>query len=253
MTPAAVAELVRSVAHDVLSGRRLDPAALPATITVYRPRDPRHGDYATNVALLAGKRAGVAPREFASWVAAALRRRREMGSAKVAGPGLLNLRLTTRARNEIITQVLAGGAGLGALQGRPTRGLAGLEEHPTVQEAQFVHARLAAMQRHAADLGVGHHGARLEILIHPREADLVRTLGEFPAAAGSAAQPRRLLAYLPRLSGAYHQFEGSCRVLPMGDEEPAPPHSARLALCQATRQVLASGLRLLGVSAPERM
>jgi arginyl-tRNA synthetase len=253
VTPAAVAELVRSVAHDVLSRRRLDPAALPATITVHRPRDPRHGDYATNVALLAGKRAGVAPRELASWVAAALRQRRELRGADVAGPGLLNLRLTTQARNQIITQVLAGGAGLGALEGRPTGGLAGLQEHPTVQEAQFVHARLVAMQRHAADLGVTHQGARLELLTHPREADLVRTLGGFPTAAGSAAPARRVLAYLHQLTGAYHRFESSCRVLPVGDEEPAPPHSARLALCQATRQVLASGLHLLGVSAPERM
>jgi len=42
-------------------------------------------------------------------------------------------------------------------------------------------------------------------------------------------------------------------VLPMGDEEPAPIHAARLLLVEATKTVLANGLRLLGVTAPERM
>ena len=53
--------------------------------------------------------------------------------------------------------------------------------------------------------------------------------------------------------GAYHRFYDTCRVLPMGDEEPTDLHRARLLLVDATRTVLANGLRLLGVSAPERM
>ncbi|MGH3930538.1 MAG: DALR anticodon-binding domain-containing protein, partial [Pseudonocardiaceae bacterium] len=51
----------------------------------------------------------------------------------------------------------------------------------------------------------------------------------------------------------HHIFSDTCRMLPMGDEEPGPGHAARLALCQATRQVLANGLGLLSTSAPERM
>jgi len=51
----------------------------------------------------------------------------------------------------------------------------------------------------------------------------------------------------------YHGFYADCRVLPMGEEPIAPIHSARAALCAATMQVLANGLDLLGVSAPERM
>ena len=51
----------------------------------------------------------------------------------------------------------------------------------------------------------------------------------------------------------YHRFYDNCRVLPMGDEEPADLHRARLMLVEATRVVLANGLGLLGVSAPERM
>ena len=131
MTPAALADLVRSVAHDVLTGRGLDPVVLPATVSIERPRVPDHGDYATNVALRTGPRVGVAPREFAGWLAHALDQRREVRSAEVAGPGFLNLRLAPDAQGDIVAQVLAAGERFGALQGRPTPRLAGLEGLPT--------------------------------------------------------------------------------------------------------------------------
>ncbi|MDI9918114.1 DALR anticodon-binding domain-containing protein, partial [Rhodococcus sp. IEGM 1379] len=51
----------------------------------------------------------------------------------------------------------------------------------------------------------------------------------------------------------YHRFYGACRILPQGDEDATDVHRARLALCAATRQVLANGLELLGVTAPEQM
>jgi arginyl-tRNA synthetase len=262
VTPAALAELVRFLAHDVLTSRGLDPAALPATVTVRRPRDPVHGDYATNVALQTGKRAGVAPREFAGSLAQALARQPAVRCAQVAGPGFLNLWLAAQAQGAIVAQILADGERFGARPCRPIPRLAGLDEPVPAQDA---HARLAAQARHAADLGVSCAGARLELLEHEREGELIRTLGEFPriVAAVSAAAPisgtaqlrqaRRLARYLEQLTSAYHRFDGSCRVLPMGDEQPCPRHAARLALCQATRQVLANGLGLLSLSAPERM
>jgi arginyl-tRNA synthetase len=260
VTPAALAELVRSLAHDVLTGRGLNPAALPATVTVQRPRRPEHGDYATTVALQIGRRAGVAPQEFAGWLAQALALRRGVRSAEVAGPGFLNLRLAAEAHGAIVAQVLAAGERFGAIPGWPTPRLVGPEEPPTADAAQYAHARLAALARHAADLGISCAGAPLELLDHEREGELIRTLGEFPrivaAAAASpsgAADLRRVVRYLEQLTSAYHRFDGSCRVLPMGDEEPNPRHAARLALCQATRQVLSNGLGMLGLSAPERM
>lgn len=262
MTPAALADLVRSLAHDVLTGRGLDPAALPATVTVQRPRDPKNGDYATNVALQVGKRAGVAPQEFADVLARVLALHCGVRSAEVAGPGFLNLRLAADAQGAIVAQVLAAGERFGALPGRPIPRLAGLEEPLSMHAVQYAHARLAAVARHAADLGISCTGVQLELLEDEREGELIRTLGEFPrivAAAASASggaelrQARRLARYLEQLTSAYHRFDGSCRVLPMGDEQPCPRHAARLALCQATRQVLANGLGMLGISAPERM
>lgn len=66
-------------------------------------------------------------------------------------------------------------------------------------------------------------------------------------------EPHRIARYLEELAGAYHRFYGACRILPQGDEDATDVHRARLALCAATRQVLANGLELLGVTAPEQM
>jgi Arginyl-tRNA synthetase len=120
---------------------------------------------------------------------------------------------------------------------------------------QYAHARLASLARNAADLGL-EPGTAFGLLDHAREGDLIRTLGEFPAVVTSAAElrePHRVARYLESLASAYHKFYDACRVLPMGDEEIGDLHRARLALCVAARQVLANGLALLGVSAPERM
>ncbi len=73
------------------------------------------------------------------------------------------------------------------------------------------------------------------------------------ASAAELREPHRVARYLETLASAYHKFYDACRVLPMGDEEITELHRARLALCAAARQVLANGLGLLGVSAPERM
>ncbi|WP_214403482.1 arginine--tRNA ligase [Pseudonocardia lacus] len=549
MTPALLAELVRTTASDVLAERGLDLAALPSDVGVERPRNPEHGDYATNVALRTAKRAGVAPRELAGWLVEALSAREGIASAEIAGPGFINLRLAADAQAGIVREVLGAGASFGngdelgtqsinlefvsanptgpihlggarwaavgdalgrvlsargakvyreyyvndagvqvdrfaesllaAALGRPVPedGYAGayvaeiavqlvernpgvldlpaderlrvfrqagrdlmmadiertlhsfrtdfdlyfseqslhesgaveaaverLKEQGNLYEAdgawwlrsteqgddkdrvviksdgrpayiagdiayyadkrargfdkliymlgadhhgyiarlkavavasgdpadtvevligqmvnllrdgepvklskragtiltmddlvdalgvdaaryalirssvdstldvdldlwtrrtndnpvfyvQYAHARLASLARNAADLGVTP-GEELALLTHDREGDLIRTLGEFPAVVATAAElrePHRVARFLESLASAYHKFYDSCRVLPMGDEEPTELHRARLALCVAARQVLANGLDLLGVSAPERM
>jgi arginyl-tRNA synthetase len=72
-------------------------------------------------------------------------------------------------------------------------------------------------------------------------------------AAAALREPHRISRYLEDVAGDYHRFYDTCRVLPQGDEVPNELHTARLALCQATRQVIANGLGILGVTAPERM
>jgi arginyl-tRNA synthetase len=128
-------------------------------------------------------------------------------------------------------------------------------ENP-VYYVQYAHARLSALARSATELGIAADTAHLELLVHDREGTLMRTLGDFPKVLKSAAslrEPHRVCRYLEDLAGDYHRFYDSCRVLPQGDEQPGDLHAARLALCAATRQVIANGLAILGVSAPERM
>ena len=120
---------------------------------------------------------------------------------------------------------------------------------------QYAHARVASLLRNAADLGVVA-SSHPELLIHDKEGELLRALAEFPRVIKAAAElrePHRVARYLEELAGTYHRFYDSCRVLPRGDEETSDLHRARLLLADATRIVLANGLRLLGVSAPERM
>ena len=550
MTPADLAELLRSTAAAVLIEHGLDPAALPETVTVERPRNPEHGDYATNLALQVGKKAGANPREFAGWLVAALADADAIAAAEVAGPGFVNLRIETAAQGVMVANIVAAGADYGrsglldgqnvnlefvsanptgpihiggtrwaavgdalgrllttqgatvvreyyfndhgaqidrfvnsliaAVKGEPApedgyagayisdvaaqvlakapdamslpdveqheifravgvdlmfgqiksslhefgtdfdvythedsmhssgrvdQAIAKLRETGAIYEkdgatwlrttefgddkdrvviksdgqpayiagdlayyldkrqrgfdlciymlgadhhgyiarlkaaaaalgddpdtvevligqlvnlvrdgqpvrmskragtvitmddlvesigvdaaryalirssvdspididlalwssasaenpvyyVQYAHARLCALARSAAELGLTPDLAHLEQLSHDKEGTLMRSLGEFPRVLQSAAalrEPHRVSRYLEDLAGDYHRFYDSCRVLPQGDEPPSDLHRARLALCAATRQVIANGLAILGVSAPERM
>ena len=124
---------------------------------------------------------------------------------------------------------------------------------------QYAHARISSILRNAVALGI--EPAKGEdfdpgLLTHEKEGVLLRALAEFPRVVASAAElrePHRVARYLEDTAGIYHRFYDNCRVLPMGDEEPSDLHRARLLLVAATRTVLANGLALLGVSAPERM
>ncbi|SCL13120.1 arginine--tRNA ligase [Micromonospora inyonensis] len=128
-----------------------------------------------------------------------------------------------------------------------------------VYYVQYVAARTASVGRNAAEVGLARGDAeafRPELLDHEKENELLKALAEFPAVVATAAElrePHRVARYLEDLSGAYHRFYDNCRVLPRGDEDVTDLHRARLWLNDATRTVIANGLHLLGVSAPERM
>jgi arginyl-tRNA synthetase len=129
-------------------------------------------------------------------------------------------------------------------------------ENP-VYYVQYAHARLSSIQRGATALGLAvSPDADYSLLTGEREGDLIRTIGEFPGVCHTAAElrePHRIARYCESLAGVYHRFYEAHRVLPRGDEEPGETTPARLGLCEATRIVLAGGLALLGVNAPERM
>jgi arginyl-tRNA synthetase len=292
VTPALLDDLVRAAACEVLATRGLDPAALPADVGVERVRNPAHGEYATSLALRTAGKVGVAPRELAGWMADALAGRPEVAGAEVGGPGFLNLWMTPQARGAVVAEVLAAGddyglggsasvveeaadrlgrgvpAALAAAVGLDVARFGVLRAPEVVLDVavlarrtldnpvflvQYAHARLGALARNAADVGVPvGRGPDLGLLTHPREGELVRVIGEFPAAVRTGV-PQRVAHLLEALAWAFLDLHDCCRLLPMGDEQVTALHRARLATVVAARQVLANGLGLLGVSAPERI
>ena len=129
-----------------------------------------------------------------------------------------------------------------------------------VYYVQYAHARTCRMMENAADLGVTLPGDAYDpsLLGHELDGRLLRALAEFPRVVASAAElrePHRIARYLEDTAAVFNKWYDTkeCRMLPQGDEPVAPVNRARLVLVAATRTVLANGLDLLGVSAPERM
>ena len=131
-----------------------------------------------------------------------------------------------------------------------------------VYYVQYAHARSCRMAANAAEFGITADSAVAEfdpaLLSHEREGDLLRALAEFPRVVGASAdlrEPHRIARYLEETAAVFNRWYDTkeCRLLPQGDEPATPTNSARLVLVLATQQVIANGLDLLGVSAPERM
>src|SRR4051794_32745455 len=111
VTPAELATAVRDALGRAVSGGslELDPALIPDAVTIERPKNRDHGDYATNVALQLAKPAGLAPRAIADALATELRTADGVAAVDIAGPGFLNITLDADAQGELArTVVLAG-------------------------------------------------------------------------------------------------------------------------------------------------
>lgn len=125
------------------------------------------------------------------------------------------------------------------------------EENP-VFYVQMAHARMSGIFRVAgcAPGSVGTSGVDLAGLTQPEESDLLKQLAAFPelvARAAETLEPHRIAGYLEDLARIAHGWYHKYRVL--GE----PEERARLVLAAAVRQVLANGLALLGITAPDRM
>ncbi|MFJ8014141.1 ArgS-related anticodon-binding protein NrtL [Streptomyces sp. NPDC096339] len=122
---------------------------------------------------------------------------------------------------------------------------------------RYAYARCRALRRNAEQLGFRGEAGDVGDVRDVREVDasaLIRVLADFPLVLEAAAHhraPERLARYLVETADALLDFQ-HC-VLPKGDEKPLAAHRARLALAEAAGTVLAGGLALLGIDAPERL
>ncbi len=115
---------------------------------------------------------------------------------------------------------------------------------------QYAHARVTQILRKAE--AEGHPAGPITVLTEPEEQTLALLLSRFGEVVDSVAetlQPHRLCGYLYELAGALSVFYERCPVLKSEGEV----RTSRLGLCQATRKVIATGLDLLGIEAPDRM
>ena len=113
MTPVELSSLITDHTRTVLSAHDLDSSVVPETATVERPRNPEHGDYATNIAMQVAKKAGTNPRELGTWLAESLAQADGIDEATVAGPGFINIRLAADAQGKIVTDILEAGDNYG--------------------------------------------------------------------------------------------------------------------------------------------
>lgn len=126
------------------------------------------------------------------------------------------------------------------------------EQNP-VFYLQYAHARIASIIRHAESQGIQWQSARdLSPLVAREEIDLMKILVALPdmvESCASAFEPHRLAEYLHEVAGVFHSFYHVHRVV----TEDTALTAARIALCLATKTVLANGFSIIGITAPERM
>lgn len=121
---------------------------------------------------------------------------------------------------------------------------------------QYAHARVCSVRRKFIEQGLSVdldlNTLALERLVEPQEIEVLKELARFPevvARAGTSEEPQQIANYLRDLAGEFHAYYNAHKVL----IDDAELRSARLALTTGVGQVIANGLALLGVSAPESM
>ncbi len=128
------------------------------------------------------------------------------------------------------------------------------QENP-VYYVQYGHARLCSIERMAADKGVSIPelaAVDLARLQEPEEYQLLKTLADYPGMVAGAARdlaPHRVIFYLMELAGHFHSYYNKHKVI-TDDEQLS---GARLRLCKGVKTVLANGLHLVGLTAPDTM
>jgi arginyl-tRNA synthetase len=103
---AAILQVLRD-AHSQLN------CDIPTSLTLERPKNRDHGDYATSIALALSKPSGIAPRKIAEIIVAGLKVRKDIAALEIAGPGFVNITLEKSSQGGVIANILAAGKTFG--------------------------------------------------------------------------------------------------------------------------------------------
>ncbi|KOO49756.1 arginine--tRNA ligase [Viridibacillus arvi] len=125
-------------------------------------------------------------------------------------------------------------------------------ENP-VYYAQYAHARISSILRQAKEQGFAASEEHLDLLNAEKEIDVLKKVGDFPQVVADAAKnrtPHRITNYIQELAATFHSFYNAEKVL---DADNKDRSEARLSLITAVRTTIANALKLIGVSAPEKM
>jgi arginyl-tRNA synthetase len=177
------------------------------------------------------------------------------------------VRMSKRAGNVVVLEDLVDAVGVDAARYQLARSSAdstleidldllvrASNDNP-VHYVQYAHARTANVIKNAELVGITLDTFVPELLDSETETALLTALGDYPRVVAQAAvlhEPHRVARYLEELAGYFHRWYDNCRVIPRGDEPVTEVNRTRLWLDVATKTVLANGLGLLGVSAPDR-
>lgn len=115
MTPEQLSALLKTILEEIVAKGQtsLQESDIPESVKVERPRQRQHGDWATNIAMQLGKKAGMNPREFAQIIADELLKDSQIDNVEIAGPGFLNVTLAVGAAGSIINEILEQGSEYG--------------------------------------------------------------------------------------------------------------------------------------------
>jgi arginyl-tRNA synthetase len=284
VTPGQLADAVRSVIADAVAAGQL-PGPVPDVVRVQQPVRAELGDWSTAVAL------ELVPGPSALRVANLLARRLAavpgIQRAEVAAPGFVNITLdhpapdaaglAELARSIVEAAAHAGGPGPGPASAHPAAGSgstfagsgspAAGSGSPAAERVQFAHGRACAVIRQAGSHGVTRSAFVPGALSHQADHALLTALAgcqaqclargqaqySDPAQQPGAPDLTSLLGHLDLLAGAFGSWYAATRLTPRGHDPVTDHHRTRLWLAEATRIVLACGLKQLGLSAPERI
>ena len=125
-------------------------------------------------------------------------------------------------------------------------------ENP-VYYSQYAHARICSILRQAEEQGFSASVDHLDLLASEKEIDVLKKIGDFPQMIADAAKqraPHRVTTYIQELAANFHSFYNANKVLDASNEDMT---AARLALITAVKTTIANALKVIGVSAPEKM